>query len=209
MVVLYRGVQCGRRRMELVDDVVVPALLVAQQGYEVVAPAVRSRRVRAAVAVPLVALVVRPHAGDSQATGRSKPAWPYAATIRREARRASLPPDLVAAVVAQESGFDRRAYNHGSGARGLMQLSPSTVRMLGVTDPTNARQSLGAGCQYLRSLLDRFHGHISLALAAYDAGPTLVEEHSGIPDFPETRRYVAQVLARYRAYRRSDSRLRS
>src|SRR5207237_1087119 len=148
-------------------------------------------------------LVLRPHGGDDNHPAGSKPAWPYAAMIRREARRAGLPADLVAAVVAQESGFDRRAYNRGSGARGLMQLSPSTAKLLGVSDPTNARQSLRAGCRYLRSLLDRFHGRVSLALAAYDAGPTIVAERGRVPDYSETRRYVARVMARYRAYRAS------
>ena len=87
-----------------------------------------------------------------------------------------------------------------------MQLSPSTAELLGVKDPTNPRQSLRGGCQYLRGLLDRFHGRISLALAAYDAGPTVVERVGGVPGYPETRRYVMQVMARYRAYRRVDAR---
>ena len=121
--------------------------------------------------------------------------------IERQADAYRLDPALIAAVIEQESHFDRQAYNRQSGARGLMQLTPSTARALGVTDPTNPGESISAGCRYLRQLLSRFHGSVRLALAAYNAGPTAVERAQAVPAILETRAYVTAVLQRYAHFR--------
>jgi hypothetical protein len=74
-----------------------------------------------------------------------------------------------------------------------MQLMPDTARQLGVADSFDARQNIFGGAQYLRSLLDRFGGDLSLALAAYNAGPSAVLRYGGVPPYRETREYVRKV----------------
>jgi soluble lytic murein transglycosylase-like protein len=189
------------RSSAFVDDVVVPAILVFEHGLEVGGPALRSPKVRAAVALPLVALALKMgvtgESPKSQGHHRPRPSWPYASVIATEARRNRLEPALVAAVIAQESNFNPHARNDVSGASGVMQLAPATARALGVTDPMSPRQSISAGCRYLRQLLDGFHGKLTLALAAYNAGPTAVAQAGRVPDLPETRRYVDAVTHRY------------
>jgi soluble lytic murein transglycosylase-like protein len=184
------------------EDVVIPALLLAERGIELIGPALRSPRRKAVVSVPLVAIAFKLTLGADPGPGSTppsaRPAWPFASLIDREARRTGLPPSLVAAVIAQESHFDPRARNASTGAAGLMQLAPATARALGVRDPMSPKASVAAGCRYLRSLLDRFHDHLALALAAYNAGPSLVAQLGHIPPYPETRRYVADVISRYR-----------
>ena len=78
-----------------------------------------------------------------------------------------------------------------------MQLMPSTQFAFGVQDPWDAQQSIEAGSHLLRDLLDRYHGDLSLALGAYNAGPTRVDQAGGIPAIPETRNYVESILRRF------------
>ena len=190
-------------RSGLVDDLVVPALLIAGQGWEAAQPALRSPRARAVIALPLVAIALRVGSpGDGQESGVARRhTWPYAHVIRQAAAHSRLAPALVASVIAEESAFNPRAHNASSGADGLMQLAPETSQALGVRDPMNPRQSVRGGCRYLRELLDRFHDRLPLALAAYNAGPTIVERTGTVPRFAETRRYVSEVLRRYARYR--------
>ena len=69
-----------------------------------------------------------------------------------------------------------------------------------VHDPFNPEENIAGGARYLRDLLDRFHGNLPLALAAYNAGATRVEHYNTLPPFHETRRYVKKVLRFYRLY---------
>ena len=117
--------------------------------------------------------------------------------ITEYAERYQVDPALVRAVIHAESGFNRLAISP-KGARGLMQLMPATARGYGVTNPYDPKQSIDAGTRYLAGQLDRFGGDVSLALAAYNAGPGAVERFGGVPPYPETQRYVASILARYR-----------
>src|ERR1051326_6328807 len=110
-----------------------------------------------------------------------------------------LEPALVKAVARIESCFDVRAVSRG-GAQGLMQLMPDTASRMGVSDSFVAEKNLNGGAAYLREMLDRFHWDLSLALAAYNAGPEAVERHHGIPPFRETRDYVSRVTAQYHEY---------
>jgi len=208
------------------DGVVVPALVMADEGVRIARPALkklspsvrdtlRSPKTRVAVTLPLLALSLEVGTDSQQAHQRTERRsstrrishWPYAAVIEQQADAYRLDPALIAAVIEQESHFDRRAYNPRSGARGLMQLTPSTARSLGVTDPANPRQSISAGCRYLRQLLSRFHGNLRLALAAYNAGPSAVDASKAIPAIPETRAYVTAVLHRYARFQRVQRRL--
>jgi hypothetical protein len=111
------------------------------------------------------------------------------------ATRHGVPASLVAAVIAVESKFNSRAVSQ-RGALGLMQLMPGTAAVLGVRDAFDPRENVEAGARHLRELLDRFANDVSLALAAYNAGPQAVIKHGGVPPYPETQAFVTRVLAR-------------
>jgi hypothetical protein len=111
------------------------------------------------------------------------------------ARRHSLDPDLVRAVVAVESGFRPDAVSP-KGAQGLMQLMPYTARALGVKDSFDPAANLDGGTRYLRALIERYGGDVTRALAAYNAGEGAVARHGGVPPYPETLAYVRKVLER-------------
>lgn len=123
----------------------------------------------------------------------------YDATFRAAASDTHLPAELLKAVAVTESRMNPAAVSP-AGARGLMQLVPSTARALGVTDPFDAEQSIRGGATYLSRQVSRF-GSYSLALAAYNAGPEAVSRHGGVPPYPETRTYVARVMGLYEHFR--------
>lgn len=126
----------------------------------------------------------------------------YDQHIRRSSRRYDIDPYLIMAVIKTESDFDQFALSK-AGAQGLMQLMPETARELNVRNPFNAFENIDGGTRYLRSMLDLFDGNLTLSLAAYNAGPTLVKRLQKVPKIPETIRYVKKVLTHYRAYRGS------
>ncbi|RPH76376.1 MAG: lytic transglycosylase domain-containing protein [Nitrospiraceae bacterium] len=119
--------------------------------------------------------------------------------IRRHSSRHQLHPALIRAVIKAESDFDPRAVSR-SGAIGLMQLMPQTAVRLDVRDMYDPDDNVGGGTKYLRQLLDRFHGNLPLALAAYNAGENAVDRYQALPPFDETRQYVRKVLRYYRTF---------
>ena len=116
--------------------------------------------------------------------------------IEKYARQYGVDQDLVWAVIRQESGFNPRAVSP-KGAMGLMQLMPGTAAMLGVSDAFDVEQNIAGGVKYLERCLNQFNQDVSLALAAYNAGPDNVVKYQGCPPFAETRQYVASVLKAY------------
>ena len=126
---------------------------------------------------------------------------PYGEVIDEAAEAHQLDGLLVAAVVRVESGVRAGAISP-RGALGLMQLMPETAELYGVTDVLEPALNVEAGASYLRSLLDRFHGDLELALAAYNAGPGAVERFGGVPPYRETISYVEKVLSSYVSYHR-------
>jgi len=108
----------------------------------------------------------------------------------------NLDMDLLASVVRAESGGNIHAVSR-TGAQGLMQLMPGTAAELGVTDSFRADQNINGGTAYLDALLLRYHDHLALALAAYNAGPAAVDKYHGVPPYRETRLYVARVIREF------------
>jgi hypothetical protein len=104
--------------------------------------------------------------------------------------------DLLASVVHAESGGNPRAVSR-AGARGLMQLMPATAANLGVQNSFAPEQNVSGGTAYLDQLLTRYHDNLTLALAAYNAGPDAVDRYHGIPPYAETRAYVARIIREF------------
>lgn len=118
-------------------------------------------------------------------------AMPFGVEILAAARKAEIHPWLLVAVVRAESNFDPMAVSR-AGAAGLTQLMPATAADRGVADVFDPEQNLDAGAGYLRAMLDRFDS-LTLALAAYNAGPNTIDRYEGIPPYRETRNYVRKV----------------
>jgi soluble lytic murein transglycosylase-like protein len=121
--------------------------------------------------------------------------------ILKCAKRHNVRPSLVKGIVAAESQFKPNAISR-RGALGLMQLMPQTAEQFGI-NPLDPMQNIDAGTRYLRVLLDRYSSHrncLARAIAAYNAGPTMVDRYRGVPPFKETRAYVIRVLSYMRLY---------
>jgi hypothetical protein len=116
--------------------------------------------------------------------------------LDRAGAQHNIDADLLASVVHAESDGNPRAVSR-AGARGLMQLMPSTASLLGVTNSFAPDQNISGGTTYLDQLLTRYHDDIKLAVAAYNAGPAAVDRYHGIPPFAETRAYVARVVREF------------
>ena len=139
----------------------------------------------------------------------------YDDIIRQQARAKNLDPALIAAVIYAESGF-RSGRTSLAGAEGLMQITPETARDIArrsggtaftLEDLATPQINISYGSYLLRELLDRYHGDVDAALAAYNAGPGNADAWGGsqlkadeIP-FPETRAYVEKVLEAQLEYR--------
>lgn len=125
----------------------------------------------------------------------------YAGLIEAVSAEFGLDAALLHAIVSTESGYDPSAVS-SKGAIGLMQVLPATGRRFGFAGLQDPRTNLLAGATYLKWLLERFHGNVTLAVAAYNSGESAVERYGGaVPPYEETRRYVATVMAKYQAAR--------
>lgn len=116
--------------------------------------------------------------------------------ILQAGEREGVDPRLIHAVIWQESRYNQSAVSH-VGAHGLMQLMPATAKRFACDDVNDAAANVEAGTKYLRFLLNRFDGDVSLALAGYNAGEGSVDKYSGVPPFAETQAYVRIITGRY------------
>lgn len=139
--------------------------------------------------------IVTPHIASTK--GRFKQTLKdWEIFILEASKKHNIPKNLIKAVIEVESGAINQAVSE-KGAQGLMQLMPKTQLDLGVKDPFNPKENIYAGSLYLKKQIDRFDGNLSLALAAYNAGPYNVINYGGIPPFKETINFVDKVLKRY------------
>lgn len=131
---------------------------------------------------------------------------PYAEFISSAAQHHGVDADLIISVITAESKFNPKAVSRKN-ARGLMQLLPETAFRLGVKNVFDPQENIEAGTKYLRELLDRYNNDLTLALAAYNAGPQRVELYKSVPPYRETISYVRRVQKTYKM--RKSSALRT
>jgi soluble lytic murein transglycosylase-like protein len=120
---------------------------------------------------------------------------PFGNLIHAAAAKHGVDEGLITQVIAVESNFNPRAVSRKR-AQGLMQLLPKTAARYSVANVFDPAQNIDAGTHYLKDLLARYQGNLPLALAAYNAGPDMVERYGGIPPFPETQKYVRQITTK-------------
>ncbi len=119
----------------------------------------------------------------------------YAKLIHAAAEKHGVEEKLIASVIAAESNFDPKAVSRKN-ALGLMQLLPSTASRYSVTNIFDPEQNIEAGTHYLKDLLERYRGNLKFALAAYNAGPEMVDRYGGVPPIAETQNYVRQITTK-------------
>jgi soluble lytic murein transglycosylase-like protein len=125
----------------------------------------------------------------------------YDHLITGASKRQGVSFSLLKALIKAESNFNPEAVSR-AGAKGLMQIMPVNIKDLKINDPFDPWENIMGGARYLKQLIKRFNGELPLALAAYNAGPSVVERHQGIPPIKETEEFVEKVLKYYAIYKR-------
>lgn len=123
----------------------------------------------------------------------------YDDLIAEASKRFGVTEPLLKAIIKAESNFNPRAVSK-KGAKGLMQLMPENIRAFRMKDPFDPRENIMGGTRYFSRMIDRYGGELSLALAAYNAGPEKVDQYRRVPPYKETRDFVERVLEYFRAY---------
>jgi soluble lytic murein transglycosylase-like protein len=123
----------------------------------------------------------------------------YEELISDAAEQYGVSVPLLKAIIKAESDFNPRAVSK-KGAMGLMQIMPDTIKDLAINNPFDPRENIMGGTRYFKQLYDRFNGKLSLSLAAYNAGPTAVDQYNSIPPYRETEEYVERVLKYYHSF---------
>jgi soluble lytic murein transglycosylase len=124
--------------------------------------------------------------------------------ISEASRRHGLDFFLLKAMIKVESDFDPRAVSE-KGAKGLMQIMPFNFDHLHIVDPFDPKENIMGGAKYMKQLLIQYKGRLPLALAAYNAGPNVVDQYKRIPPYRETENYVRKVMKQYNVLK-SDTR---
>ena len=120
--------------------------------------------------------------------------------VQHYARHYNVPPELIAALIDIESGWNPRAVSN-KGAMGLMQLMPATAHRFGAARPFDTEQNVAAGTRYVTTLMWEFHGDLRLVTAAYYAGDRWVGQAQLNYSNPDVIAYVRAVRRRYIARR--------
>ncbi len=128
----------------------------------------------------------------------------YISLINEWAPQYNLDANLVEAVVAVESNYDRFAVSK-KGAQGLMQLIPATAKRFGVQDVFDPADNIRGGIRYLNHLMSYFQGNLEHVLAAYNAGERTVVRYHGVPPYPETQKYIRKVTSLYHALNSAEA----
>jgi soluble lytic murein transglycosylase-like protein len=145
----------------------------------------------------VLGLVILGTTGGIVAMGwkRAKNAERYLPLLNAAETRHGIPHDLLARLAYQESHFRddivSGAYPSAQGALGIMQIVPAFHP---TAQPLNVPAAIEYAAQFLTSLHKQL-GTWRLAVAAYNAGAGNVKKYGGLPPFPETQRYVAQIFA--------------
>lgn len=114
----------------------------------------------------------------------------YDKIIAKAAEKYGVDPNLIKAVIQQESSFNERAIGL-AGEKGLMQLMPGTAAEMGVKNAFNPEENIMGGTKYLAQQLEKYHGDVRLALSAYNAGTAIrTNQYS----------YVLPVMRRFERY---------
>lgn len=140
---------------------------------------------------------IQPTTSSKSYTGK------YANAVNKYASDYGIDPNLIAAIIQQESTFNPNA-GSSAGARGLMQLMPGTAKEMGVKDITNPADNIAGGTRYFAQMLQRYKGDVELALMAYNAGPSRIDKwidsgrSTALPT--ETTDYVPKVMGHYQQF---------
>ena len=126
----------------------------------------------------------------------------YDEIIQEASKRYGLSFFLIKAMIKVESNFDSRAVSK-KGALGLMQIMPQNLQAFNVREPYDPKDNIMGGARYFKSLIERFDEKLPLALAAYNAGPTIVDKYRDIPPIKETKDYVKKVMKYFYLYKNS------
>ena len=140
---------------------------------------------------------------------REKPEWSlksdvtdkYDDLITEASKKYGVSFSLLKALIKIESDFNPRAISK-AGALGLMQIMPENIRTLNIKDPFDPWENIMGGTRFLKQLIKRFDGKLPLALAAYNAGPNIVERYKQIPPFRETEFFVKEVMKYYSIFKK-------
>jgi soluble lytic murein transglycosylase-like protein len=128
----------------------------------------------------------------------------FSEEIQAAAEVFTVEESLIRAIIHAESAYQPEALSP-KGAQGLMQLMPATEKELGVDDVFDPVSNITGGTRYLSDLLREFDDDVSLAAAAYNAGPGAVRKYGGIPPYKETKEYVRRIKILYRRYRSTET----
>jgi len=140
------------------------------------------------------AIVQPPPASSASTPAANQP--PFHEFVLAAASRYGVDAELIASVMEVESNFNPKAIS-AKNARGLMQLLPETAARLGVKDIFDPKENIDAGTHYLHDLLQLYNNDLTLALAAYNAGPDKVQKYGDVPPYRETQSYLKQVKRKY------------
>ena len=143
-------------------------------------------------------LYIKERPGRSLEDGNSRS---FDTIIREASKIHGISEPLLKAIIKTESNFNPRAVSK-KGAKGLMQIMPKNFKALNIRNPFNPRENIMGGAKYFKTLHTRYNGKLPLVLAAYNAGPNMVDKYKDIPPFPETQNYVKKVMKYYSVYKK-------